>query len=146
MFKQVFRHDAKIIRLAGTACVLVLLQAGLAGCQTGRSHSDAFENGADRPPTPRTLHMMARLLNENGRTDQAEYVLLKILDENPLYLPGYIELADLQIRRQQISAAVETLTTAHALAPSDPVIANNLGVLLLREGHYARASDVFHAA
>lgn len=146
MFIHGFKHKSKFIRSAGTACMLVLMHAGLVGCQSGQSQRDAFNDGADRPPTPRTLHMMARLLNENGRTDQAEYVLLKIIDENPLYLPGYVELADLQIRRQRYAPAIETLTAAHTLAPADPVIANNLGVLHLRGRQYAEASGAFDAA
>ncbi len=136
----------KLARLAGFACAAALMQAGLTGCRAGGAQRDAFAAGADRPPTPRTLQMMARLLNENGRADQAEYVLLKTIEQNPGYLPGYIELADLQIRSQRYAAALETMERAHEIAPNDPVISNNVGVLYLRAERYAEASDMFRNA
>ena len=74
--------------------------------------------------------MMARLLEENGRVDQAQYVLMTIIDDNPEYLPAYVELADIQIGQKRHDQAVATLRSAHAVSPADPVIANNLGVLL----------------
>ncbi|USN98240.1 MAG: tetratricopeptide repeat protein [Phycisphaeraceae bacterium] len=141
-----FTHHSRKNRLAGTACVLMLLAGGLVGCHGPQTRRDAFQEGANRPPTPRTLHMMARLLNENGRSDQAEYVLLKIIEQNPNYLPGYVDLADLQIRQQRFTEAVETLGIAHGIAPNDAVIANNLGVLQLRDRNFEQASEAFHAA
>lgn len=135
-----------LIRFTGATCLALLLQAGLTGCHAGGSQRDAFAAGSDRPPTPRTLQMMARLLNENGRADQAEYVLLKTIEQNPGYLPGYIELADIQIRSQRYSAAIATMEKAHEIAPNDPVIANNLGVLYLRAKRFAEATDAFKSA
>ncbi len=139
-------NRTKLIRVAGLAFVASIMQAGLVGCQTGAAQHDNFAAGADRPPTPRTLQMMARLLSENGRADQAEYVLLKTIEQNPGYLPGYIELADLQIRAKRYNAATDTMEKAHKIAPNDPVIANNVGVLYLRAKRFAEASEMFRAA
>jgi Flp pilus assembly protein TadD len=136
----------RFIKSLGVVGVLTALQGGLTGCQSGAQQSDAFATGVNRPPTPRTLHMMSKLLNENGRAGQAEYVLLKIIDESPNYLPAYIELADIQIRQQRYSDAAEVLSRAHALSPRDPVIANNLGVLRLRENRFDGAIHAFRAA
>ena len=138
--------QSRLIRFAGAAFAAALMQVSLTGCQAGAARRDGFAAGADRPPTPRTLQMMARLLSENGRADQAEYVLLKALEQNPGYLPGYIELADLQIRSQRYPAAVATMEKAHEIAPKDPVIANNLGVLYLRSKRFAEASEAFNTA
>ena len=131
--------------LAGAAAALGL-GVSLLGCQSNAKQAAAFGSGADRPPPPRTLHMMAKLSNENGRFDQAEYVLTRIITDTPEYLPAYVELADLYIERQRFSDAVAILQNARSVAPSDPVIANNLGVLLLREKDFAGASEVFRAA
>jgi len=133
-------------RVRLTAAYSILAVAGLAGCQSGATRSDAFEAASNRPPTPRTLHMMARMLQENGRHDQAEYVLLKVVDENPRYLPAYVELADLQVTLERYHAAVGTLRAAHEVAANDAVIANNLGVLLLRQNDPAAATEAFRAA
>ncbi len=128
------------------AVAAIGLTAGLTGCQSGVTRADAFESASDRVPTPRTLHMMARLLEENGRVDQAQYVLMTIIDDNPEYLPAYVELADIQIGQKRHDQAVATLRSAHAVSPADPVIANNLGVLLLRQTDFVAASDVFRSA
>lgn len=136
----------RIIKTLGVVGVLTALQGGLVACQSGARQDDPFASGMNRPPTPRTLHMMAKLLNDNGRIGQAEYVLLKIIDDSPNYLPAYIELADIQIRQQRYSDAAEVLARAHALSPRDPVIANNLGVLRLRENRFEGAIQAFRAA
>lgn len=128
------------------AAATLVLMAGLTGCQSAVTRADAFESGANLAPTPRTLHMMARMLEENGRVDQAQFVLMTIMDENPEYLPAYVELADIQIGLNRHDQAVATLQSAHAVAPSDPVIANNLGVLLLRQNEYTTASEAFRSA
>jgi Flp pilus assembly protein TadD len=135
--------NARSIALAGS---LALAGATLIGCQSGNNRADAFGAGGDRPPTPRTLHMMAKLINENGRTDQAEFVLTQIIDESPEYLPAYVELADIYIGAGRFAEARDTLRMARVVAPDDAVLANNLGVLLLREGTFAEASESFHAA
>lgn len=135
--------NARRLAIAGS---LAIAGAALIGCQSGNNRADAFGSGGDRPPTPRTLHMMAKLINENGRTDQAEYVLSRIIDDSPEYLPAYVELADIYIGAGRFAEARDTLRGARFMAPNDAVIANNLGVLLLREGTYAEASEAFHAA
>ena len=133
-------------RLLPIAGALALAGATLTGCQSANRQADAFGSGADRPPTPRTLHMMAKLIHENGRTDQAEYVLLRVLNDSPDYLPAYVELADMYIGVSRFEDARNVLRMAHNVAPEDAVIANNLGVLLPREGSYAEASAAFAAA
>ena len=133
----------RLLLCAGTVSIM---SVALAGCQSAARQADDFGSGADRAPTPRTLHMMAKLINENGRTDQAEFVLLRILSDSPEYLPAYVELADLYIEQARFGDAVATLQSAHSTAPNDAVIANNLGVLLLREGSFVEASEVFRTA
>ncbi len=140
-----FTASRSIGRLA-LAAGLTLAGAALVGCQSAARQSDAFGNGADRPPTPRTLHMMAKLINENGRVDQAEFVLQRVIETTPQYLPAYVELADIYIEGGRYEDARDILRLAHNVAPTDAVIANNLGVLLLREGSFAEASSAFRAA
>lgn len=133
-------------RLLACAAATALLAGGMTGCQSGSRQADGFGGGADRPPTPRTLHMMAKLINENGRFDQAEFVLSRVISDTPEYLPAYVELADLYIEQGRFGDAIATLQNAHTIAPNDPVLANNLGVLLLRESEFKAASSAFMAA
>lgn len=133
-------------RMLAVTGALALAGAALTGCQSNARQADGFGSGADRPPTPRTLHMMAKLINENGRTDQAEYVLTRVIRDTPQYLPAYVELADMYIGLARFEDARDVLRLAHGVAPNDAVIANNLGVLLLREGSFVEASSAFKAA
>jgi Flp pilus assembly protein TadD len=133
-------------RATAGVCALILLQAALLGCRAGAPRQDSFATATDRPPTPRTLLMMSRLLSENGRHGQAEYVLSRVIDQNPEFLPAYVELADIQISQERHNEATQTLRQAHELAPHDPVIANNLGVLLLRNRETEAAGAAFEAA
>ena len=105
----------------GGVAALALAGATLTGCQSANRQADAFGSGADRPPTPRTLHMMAKLIHENGRTDQAEYVLLRVLNDSPDYLPAYVELADMYIGVSRFEDARNVLRMAHNVAPEDAV-------------------------
>lgn len=134
------------VRLLAGAAASAVLAAGLIGCQSHAKQADAFGGGADRPPTPRTLHMMAKLINENGRFDQAEFVLTRIINDAPDYLPAYVELADLYIERGRFGDAIATLQGARTVAPNDAVIANNLGVLMLREKNLPGAATAFRSA
>lgn len=133
----------RLLALAGS---LAIAGATLSGCTASQRPGDSFASGGERTPTPRTLHMMAKLINENGRSDQAEYILGRIIQSTPGYLPAYVELADLYIGLSRFEDARGVLELAHEIAPNDAVIANNLGVLYLRDGFFQQASEAFTAA
>jgi len=133
---------ARLVLAVGAALAL------LAGCvaSPGSSRRDAFTSAEGRDPTPRTLHMMARLLIEQGKNAQAEYVLASVIENHPDHLPSYIELASLQGSLGRLEHAIATLEAARQIAPDDPVIANNLGLLYLQQSRYALALQVFSDA
>lgn len=115
---------------AGTLAV-----ASLAGCSGGGARwagDDGFDDAIDRPPTPRTLLMMSRLLNGEQRYSEAEYVLKGIVDDEPMYLPAWADLADLQLQMRRPGEAIATLEHALELAPGDPILRNNLGMTRLQ--------------
>jgi Flp pilus assembly protein TadD len=130
------------------ALVLALL---LAACETttkglGDGSEDDFGVGGDRAPTVRTLHTMARVLAAQGREDQCEQVLFKLIHEHPEFMPAYVELAELYMRGDRTDDAVEVLTVGVERAPEDIVIHNDLGMALLLRGDYEEALRRFTEA
>jgi Flp pilus assembly protein TadD len=124
----------------------IALAAVLTGCQTSTVWQDEFALGDGRDPSPKTLHMMSRLLIDQGKAEQAEFVLETIIAEDPAYTPAYVELAEMQHRQGRSQDALGSLQRAHLAAPADPVVANNLGVLLLEAGRTDEASQAFNKA
>ncbi|MEM0982665.1 MAG: tetratricopeptide repeat protein [Planctomycetota bacterium] len=121
--------------------------AGLAlvGC-SGPQATDSFADGSGRNPTARTLHTMARVLIEQSKPEQAEYVLENLIAQNPGYTPAYVELAELQARRMRENDAERTLEGALEINPDDPIVLNNLGVIRLQKGKIDQAAMAFEAA
>ncbi len=107
---------------------------------------DEFTAGKDRVPTAQTLYSMSRLLVVRHREAQAEYVLTRIIDEHPNFIPAYNDLAELQMRNDSTNDAMATLAMGLALDPQNPVLLNNSGVCLMVSEDYAGALDQFTAA
>ena len=141
------------IWLPGTLAALTALTAltALGGCATSPDAlapgvEDEFGVGGDRPPSVRTLHAMSRVLAMQGRDDQCELVLRKLLSEDPCFLPAYLELAELHLRNDRTQDAVEVLEEALEHGAEDPVIQNDLGMAYVLNGDYERAADCFSTA
>jgi len=137
-----------------TAALSLAFLLGFAGCSseetvpdgTESQADDTFAEGADRAPTPRTLHTMAKILSSQAREDQAQFVLMRIIREHPLYMPAYSDLAELLVRDERTDDAIETLILGLKLVPTDPVLLNNLGMCWLLKRDYQRALESFAAA
>lgn len=107
---------------------------------------EAFAKAADRPPTVYTQYAMIRLLVARGDDKTAEAALTKLIEDNPRFLPAYVELAALQLRRDRVEDATTTLHSAARFAPRDPVIANDLGMCAFLAGQYDQALSWFDQA
>jgi Flp pilus assembly protein TadD len=130
----------------------VLLAAGCNHNGSAMSYDDgsqlggAWQGAEDQPPTPRTLYAMSRILVEQGRDDQAKYVLTRIVRDHPSFLPAYVELAELQMRQRQTEAALDTLAQGLQRAPRDAVLLNNMGMVYLFRGENSQAMNFFRRA
>ena len=126
----------------------VLLLAGLVlgGCAASGSRSDPFARGEDREPTPRTLHMMSRVLIAQSQPDRAEYVLRNLIGQHEGYSPAYVELARLLAATGRGDEAEGVLERGIERTPGDPVLLNNLGVLRLRTADVDAAAEAFAGA
>jgi serine/threonine-protein kinase len=100
----------------------------------------------DRPPTARTLYVMADILASQGRDRDSQYYLERVIDEYPAYLAAYNRLAELQMRNRQFDAAIQTLTAGLKVSPDDPVLLNNLGMCRLIQKDYESALSHFTEA
>ena len=139
-----------------TLAALLLGVAQLTGC-AGRDNrysgghfvedaDDGFDIVGNRPPTPKTLCLMARILSQQGREPQAEMVLHRIIAEHPQFLPVYCDLAELQVRQGRVNEAIQTLSAGLEVAPNDAVLLNNVGMCLMVTNRTQEALDHFVAA
>jgi Flp pilus assembly protein TadD len=112
---------------------------------TDKSELD-FQTQANKPPTTRTLSAMAEILAAQGRDSDCEYVLKRIIQDDPKFLPAYNSLAELQMRQGQTNAAIETLRHALDIDPDDTVLLNNLGMCWIVRHDYQSALKMFTKA
>lgn len=105
-----------------------------------------FENSADRPPSAKTLYSMAQILEIQGNDPAAEYVLHKLVAQYPRFMPGYNDLAELQMRQRRLDDAMATLTAALRISPDQAVLVNNLGMCHLFQGEYEQSLRQFTRA
>jgi serine/threonine-protein kinase len=126
-----------------------LLMAGCGG-QTAKSRSqnrqvaDPFD--PDRPPTARTLYVMADILASQGRDRDSQYFLERLIKDYPDFLPAYNTLAESQMRQRRVPDAVRTLSAGLEANPGDPVLLNNLGMCRLIQKDYEKALSLFSEA
>lgn len=134
------------------ACVIVWV----AGCELpppngGTMQSNRAANqppmedpfDPDRPPTAKTLYLMADMLSAQGKDGEAEQLYRRIVDQYPDFLPAYNDLAALQMRQRRIPEAMKTLQAGLQLKPADPVLLNNMGMCCLIRKEYERALSYF---
>ena len=100
----------------------------------------------DRPPTAKTLYVMADILASQGRDRDAELILKRVLRESPSFFPAYNMLAELQMRKRHIAEATSTLAAGLQVNPNDPVLLNNLGMCWLIRKDYEKALEYFTQA
>ena len=100
----------------------------------------------DRPPTVKTLYVMADILVSQGRDPAAELMLKRIVRESPDFFPAYTTLAELQMRNRRIAEATSTLSAGLQINPNDSVLLNNLGMCWLIRKDYEKALEFFTQA
>ena len=105
-----------------------------------------FQSQSNNPPTAKTLCAMADILAKQGRDSECEYVLKRIIQDNPKFLPAYNNLAELQMRQGRTNVAIETLQHALIINPDDTVLLNNLGMCWIVRRDYETALKMFTKA
>lgn len=105
-----------------------------------------FQTQDNNPPTSKTLCAMAEILAAQGRDSECEYVLKRIIQDNPKFLPAYNSLAELQMRQGRTNAAIETLQYALSINSDDTILLNNLGMCWIVRQDYQNALKMFTKA
>jgi len=105
-----------------------------------------FQTQSNNPPSVKTLWAMANILAKQGRDSECEYVLKRIIKDNPKFLPAYNNLAELQMRQGNTNMAIETLQDALNISSNDTVILNNLGMCWIIKRDYENALKMFTKA
>ncbi len=105
-----------------------------------------FQTQANQPPTVKTLWATAHILASQGKDSECEYILNRIIREDPKFLPARNYLAELQMRQGRTNAAIETLQDALQIQSEDPVLLNNLGMCWIVRRDYEKALEMFNKA
>lgn len=105
-----------------------------------------FQEQDNRPLSSKTLFALADILATQGRDSECEFILKRIIQEYPRYLPAYNSLAELQMRQGRTNTAIETIHDALLINSEDPVLLNNLGVCWIVRGDYEKALEMFTKA
>ena len=100
----------------------------------------------DRPPTAKTLYVMADILASQGRDRETQFMLERIIKEYPDFFSAYNSLAELQMRHRRIPDAANTLLAGLQVNPNDPVLLNNLGMCQLIRKDYEKSLEYFTQA
>jgi tetratricopeptide (TPR) repeat protein len=105
-----------------------------------------FDKAADRPPTLKTLYVMAKLYASRGKDAEAEAALQRVIAENPTFIPAYCEMAEAQLRQRRTDDAIKTLNSGLKASPRDAILLNDLGMCHLLKNDYANALSAFKLA
>ena len=89
---------------------------------------------------------MADILANQGKDSDCEFVLKRLIQQYPQYLPAYNSLAELQMRQRRTNEAIETISTGLRINPQDPVLLNNLGMCWVVRRNYKKALEMFTEA
>lgn len=146
------RPAASIIPL-----LLSVLALSLGGCITengwkvpgdGPSHADRllFEEGGNRPPSAATLYSMARIVRAQGKESIYQFMLERIINEHPRFIPAYCDLAEVYASQSDFDAAIETLAAGLRVSPNDPILINDIGMCWLFKKDYVRSLEYFRQA
>ena len=144
-------------RCVACATLLVIFATTLLGCATNTGHASSYSSynkdnsllitsDSYEPPKAMTLYAMSRILVSQGKDDQGELVLARLIRKFPEFIPAYCDLAELRMRQGRVDDAIEGLSRGLQVAPRDPILLNNSGVCSILKGDYEGALNSFTMA
>lgn len=149
----------------GAAIALVILAPGCATTNEGDTQATrTVRSSAHRPqsrnvprqraepalpePTPsaKTYYAMARMLYAQSKFNEAEFLLLRVIREDPNYVMAYCDLSTIKAKQGRVDDALFYLQKGLKEHPKNPVLNNNAGICLMLKGEYAAALQCFDNA
>ncbi|MDB5172563.1 MAG: bacteriophage receptor, outer rane subunit [Phycisphaerales bacterium] len=106
----------------------------------------AFEAGAKRPPTAKTMFALEQILATQGKDAEAQMVCEQIIRDHPEFIPAYCDLAEAHMRQRHIQEAMRVLNVGLQRAPNEVILVNDVGMCHLLIGDYAGAVRAFTRA
>ena len=147
LYRQSLDYDGD--RLEGRHNLAVLLAGARKGGPTGRAAEaiDLWRENLEKDPEylP-SLLSLARVLDQNGQTDDAIGQYETVVRARPEYLAARLRLADLQLRVNRPEAALEQLTAARELRQDNAEIHERLGDVNKQLGRHAEAAQAYQEA
>lgn len=147
------------VRCVVRATSFVILATAVLGCATvpGPSQAGSYSShntdnsllitsDSYEPPKAMTLYAMSRILVSQGKDDQGELVLARLIRMFPEFIPAYCDLAELRMRQGRVDDAIEGLSEGLQVAPRDPILLNNSGVCAILKHDYEGALNSFTLA
>lgn len=126
---------------------LVLAAMLLAGCiTTNEDGAVVQEQGPDMAEASRLNTQLGIDHLRRGRIDLALEKLTRATEQDPRNADAQLGLALVQDRRNDHEAASKHYRRALSLKPNDPLIQNNFGIFLCRDGDRKEAERLFLAA
>lgn len=147
-----------------TATVLAVAASGCATSNGGHGKSRGARLAPHRPsaahgqrqrlqsempePTPsgKTYYAMARILRAQGKYNEAEFLLLRVLREDPKSLAAYHDLATIEAKQGRVDDALAYLKMGLARFPDNSLLNNNTAVCLMLKGEYEPALTYINKA
>lgn len=137
-------------RMIGLVAVICATGSLFCGCQSDPSKEDSsrsyFDGGALRAPEPKTIVLTGRVLSSQGRTEEAEFVLRRVVAEYPDYAPGYSELSELLIKDGRVREATVLLERGLVELPDNAMLHNDLGICRVIIEDFRQAATDFARA
>ena len=141
------------LRSVPALAIAALTAAVCVGCQVSKTQeqpkdksADWFEGGPMQPASAETLQMTARVLAAKGRTEQAGFLLDRMLSQYPDHLGTYSEGAEVLLVEGRVAEAIKWLDRGLARFPDQPVLVNNRGLCHLLDADLPAATADFQKA
>lgn len=138
-------HRQRPGRFGGMLMIVVAALLGT-GCDSTDKTDDWFDGGDMKPASADTLQLTARILAAKGKTQQAGFVLDRMLDEYPDRIGTYTEGASVLLVEGRIADAEDLLDQGLEVFPGNPILLNDRGMTRLLSGNLPGASADFDAA
>lgn len=125
---------------------LLAIAAASACSGPEKGSDDWFEGGPLQQPSADTLQLAARVLASKGQTDQAGFLLDRLLREHPDHLGTYTEGAEVLLIEGRVAEAIAWLERGLDRFPGQPVLLNDRGMCHLLAANLPAALSDFEAA
>ena len=110
------------------------------------TQSTRGEELGNETPNVKTLYSMAKMYTSQEKYREGELILRRAIEEYPDFVPSYVEMANICMKKKRVKDARSFLQVAIQKNNYDPLILNNLGICELLLGDIEKAQDFFYRA